>query len=100
MLLFVERPAPDALTRQVWQFDLLYNYSDAAVVVDYYAVEQRGTPRQKWRLVAGSEYRRRCHRPQTTIRADAVPLPVDVIEEARAQLIRQIPIFVEADRSK
>lgn len=99
MLLFVERQA-SALERQVWQFDLLYNTVDAAMVVQYYAVEQRGTPRQKWRPVPGSEYRRHCYRPNTTIPASNVPLPADVISEAREQLIRQIPIFVEADRSK
>lgn len=100
MFLFVERAAPDNLTRQVWQFTLLYNYADASLVVDYYAVEQRGTTRQKWRPVAASEYRRLSYRPLTTIPADQVPLPDDVIDEAREQLIRQIPVFVQADRSK
>ena len=99
MLLFVTRET-GPLERQVWQFDLLYNYADAAVVVDYYAVERRTSGRAKWRPVAGTEYRRICYRPQTTIPASAVPLPGDVIAETQEQLVKQIPIIVWADRSK
>jgi hypothetical protein len=83
---------PSDLERETWTFSLI----NATIVLDSYALTQRATPRhRKYQPV--KTYHRNEPRHSTLALID-VPLPGDVILQARHDIIEQITVSKELPR--
>jgi hypothetical protein len=83
---------PSDLKRETWVFSLI----DATIVLDSYVVAQRATLRHR-KYEPVKTYRRTEPRSSTLAIID-VPLPGDVILQARHDIIEQITVSKELPR--
>ncbi len=86
----ITRPI-SALSREVWRFCTL----DNALVVESYRVEARASHRHQT-FKAEKAYQRLSYnfdnKAQTRLAQDEVPLPDDVVEEARREFVSRVRI--------
>jgi hypothetical protein len=91
MRIEVTREAPDRLSRQVWELWLVMGHDYALrpprLLLDSYTVECRQTSRHRWWIARSY---RRLDRRDSSINAEAVPLPDDVIAEAKARICEAV----------
>jgi len=81
----IERIETGNLSRQVWRFHMISGYGASQVFlrVEYYGKEERASKRHKWVKNPATRYTSFDDRPYNSgIRADDVPLPQDVADEA------------------
>ena len=88
----IERVSDDRLSREVWRFEVYSprfgRRGEVNIICSFYGREQRKTTRHKF--VSEPMNRHSTSDPRrynSGIEAKDVPLPTDVIEEARAQLV-------------
>lgn len=86
----------DDLNQEVWDFSILTNLSDEIRIKLFnYEKQERKTKRHKFRTIPGQWYDRfkssKTYTPANyTIALENVPLPPDVLEEAKQKLISNI----------
>lgn len=94
----VLREAPDRLTREHWTFTTSAGVGTEriALQLEYYAPEQRATPRHKYqRRAFNDRWDSADDRPYySRIPRAAVPLPADVVAEA-VERVRALVYFQE-----
>ncbi len=83
----IERTEDDKLHQQVWTFAQF----DTTLKLDLYAKLERATTRHKFKAVTGYVYSRLNGREFKMKSAD-VPMPADVIEEARQRFFDSITV--------
>ena len=83
----ITRINPDDLSQVVWTFRTI----ELKVVLDRYEVQTRATKRHKF-IRARDHYYDRHNGRDSSLSMDDVPLPLDVAEEARQQVMAQICI--------
>lgn len=85
----VERISDDRLTREVWRFspDCSYFSSEVDLRLNYYGTEQRETTRHKFKVNSRTRWDSSDQRSYNSgISAASVPMPADVVDEARRQV--------------
>lgn len=87
----ITRTSKDSLTSQVWKFAVCFRSEEIQVVVDEYHFLQRSSKRHKFLLGENSTYLRLFSRDSTCMEKD-VPLPTDVIEEARQNVVNWVKV--------
>ena len=90
----VERVEGGGLARQVWRFRAAgYGSVSTFLRVEYYGREQRASKRHKWVAAPGTRYTSFDDRPYNSgIKAEDVPLPVDVADEALAGYMGKVVV--------
>jgi hypothetical protein len=84
----------DDLTRKSWRF--WYWDQRHRLILDYYSTQTRKTTRHKWREVERESYQRvSFHRSFYNMDAADVPLPQDVIDEAKAIFLETLTVAKE-----
>jgi hypothetical protein len=96
----VERADADGLSRQIWHFHLTTGFGSMSNVlrVELYASETRPTKRHKWVTLASKRYSSFDNRSYYSgIKAEDVPLPDDVLTEAKDILVKSIVVVGPAE---
>lgn len=83
------RESAEARARQVWVFNY-FDWAHALYLISYKS-ESRPTKRHNWRL---GEYWFYLDERGSKIKAEAVPLPFDVMAEARAAFMDSLKIEI------
>jgi hypothetical protein len=88
----VERAASDGCHREVWEFST-YAAERGVLVLDAYDRQSRPSRRHKWRpsTPLGFAYQRLEPR-YTTIKAEDVPLPDEVVEAAKQAFASKLEV--------
>jgi hypothetical protein len=91
--ILVERAAPDGCHREVWEFST-YAAESARLVLQAYDRQSRPSRRHKWRSSThlGFAYQRLEPR-YSTIKAEEVPLPNDVVEAAKQAFASKLEVI-------
>lgn len=90
----VERVEAGGLSREVWRFRAEMGYSGPPTLrVVFYGLEERPSSRHKWRSLPAKRYTSSDPRPYNSgIKAQAVPLPVDVAAQAKDLFMHSVTV--------
>ncbi len=86
-----ESKSNPSLEAEEWIFTTFERNNEIWLVLDKYSKETRATKRHGWKPVSESKYQRIFLRDSALTERE-VPLPDDVMEEAKAKLISQIHV--------